>query len=153
MDNKPVHITNTEKPISRRDFVGLIIKGGLLATLSGMILPALAYLWPVTRRGPVSGLAEIADLDEIPIGGAKKFTLNGSVILLVRTAQEEVKAFSAICTHLGCLVDWDEAKRQIICPCHAGLFDITGKVVAGPPPRPLPTHEVSISNGKVLVKV
>lgn len=153
MDDKTKNMSGIDRSISRRDFIGGIIKGGLLATLSGMIIPALAYVWPVMRRGPVSGLVEVAKLDDIPPGGSKKITVNGSVVLLVRSAQNEIKAFSAICTHLGCLVDWDESKRQIACPCHAGVFDLTGRVMAGPPPRPLPIYEASVADGKIMIKV
>ena len=138
--------------LNRRDFLGWIIKFGLFTTLAGMVAPALTYLWPVTRRGPAGGLNDVCAEDDIPVWGGKKIILAGSAILIIRTSQG-FKAYSAICTHLGCLVEWDGKKREIICPCHAGLFDLDGKVVAGPPPRPLPSHEVSVVNGRVMVKV
>ncbi|OGX13674.1 MAG: hypothetical protein A2351_02470 [Omnitrophica bacterium RIFOXYB12_FULL_50_7] len=138
--------------MSRRDFLDWVIKGGILATLSGMLFPALAYLWPVMGHGPKVDMEEVAALDEIPVGGFKKVFLGGSALLLIRTAQE-IKAFSAICTHLGCVVDWDGPKREIVCPCHAGVFDLEGRVVSGPPPRPLPTYPVKVINGKVFIKL
>ncbi|OGZ98741.1 MAG: hypothetical protein A3C07_04635 [Candidatus Sungbacteria bacterium RIFCSPHIGHO2_02_FULL_47_11] len=138
--------------LSRRDFLGWIIQFGLFTTLAGMIAPALTYLWPVTRRGPAGGLSDVCAEDDILVWGGKKIILAGSAILVIRTPQG-FKAYSAICTHLGCLVEWDGKKREIICPCHAGLFDLDGKVVAGPPPRPLPSYEVSVVNGRVMVKV
>ena len=138
------------KRVSRRDFLGGIIRGGILLTLAGMLFPALEYLWPVTRRGPVIGPKEAASLDDIPVWGSKKVVLGGTALLLIRTPQE-VKAFSAVCTHLGCLVDWDGKKREILCPCHAGLFDLNGSVVSGPPPKPLPSHPVKIMEGKIFV--
>lgn len=140
------------KDMSRRDFLGWVIRGGLLTTLAGMLLPALTYLWPVTRQGPAGGMQEIGSVDDIPIWGSKKVILAGSAILIIRTARE-FKAFSAICTHLGCLVDWDGHKHEIVCPCHAGLFDTDGRVVAGPPPRPLPIYQVNVIDGKIFVKV
>ena len=149
--NEHHHPMSDFKKVTRREFLDYIIRGGLLATLAGMILPALAYLWPVTRRGPSFNLKEVGLLEDIPIGGAKKIVSEGSAILVIRT-QKGVKAFSAICTHLGCVVEWDAVKKEILCPCHAGIFDVEGKVVAGPPPLPLPTLETSISDGKVFVK-
>lgn len=142
----------SEKRITRRDFLDVIIKGGLLATLSGMVLPALSYIWPVTRRGPAGGLQEVGKLDDIPVWGSQKVTLGGSALILLRTPNE-VKAFSAICTHLGCIVDWDDQKRHILCPCHAGIFDVNGRVVSGPPPKPLPEHAVKVIDGKIFVTV
>lgn len=136
--------------VSRRDFLGWIIKGGIFATLGGMLLPALEYILPVVRRGPGSGAKDVGMVEDIPVWGSKKVILSGSALILIRTPQE-VKAFSAICTHLGCIVDWDNKKKEILCPCHAGLFDIEGRVVSGPPPRPLPSHAVKIVDGRIFV--
>jgi cytochrome b6-f complex iron-sulfur subunit len=141
-----------EKEMSRRDFLDWIIKGGILATLSGMLFPALAYLWPVMGRGPKVDMEEVARVDEIPVGGSKKVILGGSALLLVRTLQE-IKAFSAICTHLGCVVDWNGPKREIVCPCHAGVFNLDGRVVSGPPPRSLPSYPVKVISGKIFIKL
>ena len=144
--------TGIEKTLSRRDFISWVIKGGLLTTLAGMLFPALSYLWPVTQGGPVGSSEEVGTLDEIPVWGSKKVILGGSAVLLIRTP-DQVKAFSAICTHLGCLVEWNGQKKGIDCPCHAGLFDLDGRVVSGPPPRALPAHDVWVADGKIFVKL
>ncbi len=141
-----------DKKISRREFVDWIIKGGLFATLAGMILPALAYIWPVMGGGPSKQNEEVGSEDEFPLWGSKKVIVGGSALLVIRTPTG-YRAFSAICTHLGCLVDWDKQQREIVCPCHAGVFDQEGRNVSGPPPRPLPTYEVKVADGKVFVKV
>ncbi len=141
-----------EKEISRRTFVDWVIKGGLLVALAGALYPALSYLRPVMRRGAISEMEEVGSVDDIPVWGSKKVIIGGSAVLVIRTP-DEFKAFSAVCTHLGCLVDWDGQKRQIICPCHAGVFDLNGRNISGPPPRPLPAYTVSVINGKIFVKV
>lgn len=143
---------NDPNKISRRDFLGYIIKGGLLTTAAAMLLPALEYLLPVMKRGPSGGAKEVAKIDEIPLWGSKKVILGGSALILIRTPNE-VKAFSAICTHLGCLVDWSGEKRAILCPCHAGEFGLDGHVVAGPPPKPLPFYAVKVIEGKIFVEL
>lgn len=56
------------------------------------------------------------------------------------------RALSATCTHLGCGVAWDDAKKQFVCPCHAGVFDRGGKVVSGPPPRPMDRFEARVND-------
>lgn len=140
------------KEISRRTFVDRVIKGGLLVALAGALYPALSYLRPVMRRGSISEVEEVGNVDDIPVWGGKKVIIGGSAVLIIRTPNE-FKAFSAICTHLGCLVDWDGQKRQIVCPCHAGIFDLDGRNISGPPPRPLPAYTVSVINGKIFVKV
>ncbi len=55
------------------------------------------------------------------------------------------RALSATCTHLGCGVSWDDAKSQFICPCHKGVFDRSGRVVSGPPPRPMDRFEARLN--------
>ena len=148
---KPDNVACGHK-LTRRDFIELIIKGGFLATLAGFIFPALAYLWPVTQKGPAVGRKDVGRLDEIPVWGAKKIILGGSAVVLIRTPNE-VKALSAICTHLGCIVDWDDKKRQMACPCHAGYFDYEGKVVSGPPPKPLPSYKTDVIDGIIYVTI
>ena len=149
-ENQSISCPLSRGEMSRRNFLGWIIRGGFLITLAGMIFPAIEYLWPVMSKGPSVGLKEIARVDEISVWGAKKVILGGKALLLVR-GQTEIKAFSAICTHLGCIVDWDGQKRKIVCPCHAGSFDFEGRVVSGPPPRPLPAYPVKVADGKIFV--
>lgn len=60
--------------------------------------------------------------------------------------------YSRVCSHLGCLVRWDDEKNQFLCPCHGAIFDSTGKVVAGPPPRPMEKLEVKVEDGVLYVK-
>ena len=55
------------------------------------------------------------------------------------------RALSATCTHLGCRVSWDDAKKQFLCPCHGGVYDREGRVVAGPPPTPLMRVNVRVN--------
>jgi len=104
------------------------------------------------RRGPSVGMKEAGRLDDIPVWGAKKIVIAGSAVMLIRTP-DKLKAFSATCTHSGCLVDWEEKKREIICPCHAGLFDLEGRVVSGPPPRPLPSYPAKVVDGNIFVEL
>jgi cytochrome b6-f complex iron-sulfur subunit len=138
--------------LTRRDFIGMVIRFGLLATLAGMIVPALLYLAPVIKRGPAGGFADAGGVDEIPPGTAKKVIVAGSAVMIIHTAQG-FKALSAVCTHLGCLVGFNLERQQILCPCHGGVYDVNGKNISGPPPKPLPSYEVNIINGRIMVKI
>lgn len=64
-----------------------------------------------------------------------------------------ILALSALCTHLGCLVAWRESENHFACPCHTGFYDDQGKVISGPPPRPLARLETKVESGKLLVRV
>ena len=76
-------------------------------------------------------------LADIPEGGAKYFELNGAAGVFVKQKGGAVTVFSAVCTHLGCIVQWQKEKNQFLCPCHGGQFSLEGVVLAGPPPKPL----------------
>ena len=69
----------------------------------------------------------------------------------VKKNKGEVIAISADCTHLGCIVSWDEDQKIFKCPCHDGRYDADGKVISGPPPAPLKRHKTKIEDGKILV--
>ena len=76
-----------------------------------------------------------------------------TVVYLVRTGTEEVRALQSTCTHLGCRTSYDRKSKRILCPCHGGVFDVNGNVLDGPPPAPLPTLSARVENGNVLVQV
>ena len=115
-----------------------------------MAFPAMAYLWPITRSGPVKVREEVGDAKSWRQWEGRKVAVGGKPVLVIRTDKGFI-AFSAVCTHLGCLVEFDPAKRVIICPCHAASFDLEGRVAGGPPPRPLAAYNVAEVEGTVYV--
>ena len=76
-----------------------------------------------------------------------------TIVYLVRLGEGDVRALSSTCTHLGCRTAYDRESRQIVCPCHGGIFDIHGNVVEGPPPEPLEPLKTRIENDEVFVQV
>ena len=78
-------------------------------------------------------------------------TVERQVVFLVKSG-DGVKALSSTCTHLGCRVSWDPEAKQLKCPCHGGVYDRTGAVVAGPPPAPLASLMTRIDAGQVLIQ-
>src|ERR1017187_10170335 len=114
LSEKETSLSEDKPPdLTRRDFMGTVIRIGLFATLGAMVLPALEYLAPITKHGPAGGLADAGGVDEIALGAAKKVIVAGSAIMIIHTAQG-FKALSAVCTHLGCLVGWDQARQQLV---------------------------------------
>jgi len=138
-----------EKPsafTSRRNFIqfGIAAVG---AAWAGTMLQ--------TRLFPIqAGVAEAQPvefpLSELPVGKTRQIIYAGQPAIVLRTA-ESIKAFSMICTHLGCTVEWQEGNQEFYCPCHDGRFDQFGEVVAGPPPVPLEAYPVQIVGDKVVV--
>ena len=89
-------------------------------------------------------------LSELPTGGAKQIVYGGTNTIILRTPQS-VRAFSMICTHLGCTIEWQAGNNEFYCPCHDGRYDAFGEVTAGPPPVPLEEFPVKISGDQVIV--
>ncbi len=124
----------------------------VVSTVVGIVGPIVAYLLPAKQAGVDTGPTLVGKVEDFAVGTGSIVTVANKPVIVVNTKAGGVKAFSAICTHLGCVVYWDKAKNVIHSPCHDGLFNpVTGAVVAGPPPRPLPAYELAIKDGKVLI--
>ncbi|MBN2332209.1 MAG: Rieske (2Fe-2S) protein [Deltaproteobacteria bacterium] len=123
---------------------------GLAASLGTGVVYSVKYLVPAKKKATFIDVL-IGNLKELPSGTAKEFIDGqGKKALLINNGQE-IKAFSKICTHLGCEVDWHGEKKQFYCPCHEGFFDANGNVLAGPPPRPLDEYKVTVKGENIFV--
>lgn len=141
--------------VTRRDFFSRTINTlielwvATTALLSGYT--GLRYLWPTEKTAGPSGEKKISfPLSELPEDSMKKIVINGKPAGVIRS-NGKLHALSLICTHLGCIVNWHPEENRLICPCHAGIYDINGAVLGGPPPRPLPSFEVMLSGETVIV--
>ncbi len=142
----------TEKTATRRSFLGASLMIVLLAAAAGVIYTLVRYLWPtkaIIGAGASKGATTIP-LSEIPIGGSKIVRHLGKPYIVVRLATG-IYALSAVCTHLGCIVYWDEARKILVCPCHAGFFSLNGSVISGPPPAPLPVAQVKVVGNQIIL--
>jgi Rieske Fe-S protein len=93
----------------------------------------------------------MAKANEIKPGEAKEFLDGQGRKALLVNQNGKIKAFSKICTHLGCEVEWKPEENIFFCPCHLGKFDANGKNIAGPPPRPLDQFKVEVKDNYVFV--
>ena len=134
--------------VGRRRFLSPAVMGfGLIFGLGTLGLRFVQFLMPSTKRkSDVTVL--IGTEARVQPGEAVPLDIEGHKIALLRT-DEGVVAFSRRCTDLGCLVSWKKDREQFVCPCHQGVFDKTGRNIAGPPPRPLDRYEV-IKRGEQL---
>lgn len=147
----PIERTAATK-VSRRDFARfLCLVSGGLAVGSGYVA-LKANFFPPEK---IEGEHFVCKAESVPAGGTRSFVLAGSDIpyILIRLETGDWKAYEQKCTHLSCAVYYKPGSGQIVCPCHEGFFDaMTGEVLAGPPPRPLPTLEVVVKGDDVYVK-
>ena len=116
----------------------------------------VSFVYPLVRfLAPVSGKAKFKEISlkktEIPPGKAKDIALNSTPIMVINRPGLGFIALSRVCTHLGCLVEYDPAQKRIFCPCHGAIFDLDGNVVSGPPPRPLPRFPLKVEGDSILI--
>jgi len=139
--------------MSRRGFLKWALGFSVVATIAGVVVPVIGYLWPPTRQSAAGGgRVQVGWVKDLPVGQAKVLPVNDKPVIVVNTTAGGVKAFSAICTHLGCVVEWNASKQFIQCPCHDGRFNpTTGAVISGPPPAPLPPVRVAVENDQIFV--
>lgn len=140
------------KPITRRKSIQLLLGFSIVATLGGIIGPIIAYLLPRNADTGTGGPVDVGKVEDFAAGSGTVVSVNDKPVIIVSNKGTGLKAFSAICTHLGCVVAWDLHKNVIHCPCHDGIFNATtGAVVSGPPPSALSGYELAIKDGRVLI--
>ena len=94
----------------------------------------------------------LKDAQKLPAGSALMFKFGANPALLIHDTDGRWVAFSAVCTHLGCTVEFQPAQNRIHCACHGGIYDpYSGKNVSGPPPKPLPAYTVKLVENGIVV--
>jgi Rieske Fe-S protein len=136
----------------RRSFLDALLGIGVLGWLASAVYPVLRYLTPIQDTGGKGPIR--LTKDEMSTVDAKGFTIvrSGSTrIIVLKDSTSKVHALSAKCTHEGCTVQYSKAKDLIWCACHNGKFDLTGRNISGPPPRPLAHYSVTRDADGTLV--
>jgi cytochrome b6-f complex iron-sulfur subunit len=136
---------------SRREFLNGLLAVFGLASAGAVLYPVLSFLRPPPSGEANASSVRAATTDEIPPESGKVFRFGSKPGILVRTASGEYRAFSATCTHLDCIVQYRSDLGQIWCACHNGRYDLDGRNVAGPPPRPLEKFRVVIQGKEIIV--
>ena len=146
--------SNEEIPQSheeRRTFLKILLSGGLIALGGSILYPILAYLKP-PKQGEVEVTSvKAGKLSELEKDSGKIVKFGTKPVILIRTASGELRAFSATCTHLECTVQYKKDMGLIWCACHNGKYDLNGRNVSGPPPRPLDEYRVVVQGEEVLI--
>lgn len=128
----------TSDPKTRRHFLDLLLGASALAWLASVAYPIVRYLKPLPQTGATGPThltrEEAAKLEQnkfiiVPVSGQR--------VIVLQAPDQQLFAFSAKCTHEGCTITYQPDQSQLWCPCHDGRFDLTGRVLSGPPPQPL----------------
>lgn len=155
-----------QNKLSRRDFMKTAIwgMGGLIGI--GYGITAVAYvIGPALKKQGTETWVRLGSTSKVELGMPTLFTFTIETqtgwitntqemsVYILSTDGRTYIAMSNVCTHLGCRVRWIADQEEFFCPCHNGVFDISGNVLSGPPPRPLDRYDVKVENAQLYIKV
>jgi cytochrome b6-f complex iron-sulfur subunit len=138
--------------IANRTLTTWLLSTSLGGLVMAVVYPAGRYLIPPeTAESAATSVTLTLTPDDIAPNSGQVFKFGNRPGLLVKTSAGELRAFSATCTHLGCIVQYRADIGQIWCACHNGHFDLNGQNVQGPPPRPLEKYSVNVRGDQIVV--
>lgn len=133
----------------RRSFLNWFLNSSLVALVAAVGYPVVRFISPPATPESTTNRVEAGRTNdpELLEKGYKIVRFGPEPVLLIRLAQGDLRALAATCTHLQCIVEYQQAKKRIWCNCHNGEYNLQGQVVAGPPPKPLAKYEVHVLAG------
>ncbi|HEX9887616.1 MAG TPA: Rieske (2Fe-2S) protein [Longimicrobiales bacterium] len=136
----------------RKRFLDWLLGTTVGGFLAAVVYPASRFLTPpeVGEASTNSVVLPFTPGDLAP-NTARIFKFGTKPGIVVKTSTGELRAFSARCTHLDCTVQFREDLGHIWCACHNGHFDLNGRNIAGPPPRPLAPYDVNVRGDQIVV--
>ena len=138
--------------VTRRRVLNWFLGTTAGAFLASILYPLGKYLIPPKiQEAPTRSVMLAIKAADIKANSGQIFRFGSQPGILIRTPGGELKAFSAICTHLACTVEYRPDLSEIWCACHNGHYDLNGKNIAGPPPRPLEEYTVNLRGGQIVV--
>jgi Rieske Fe-S protein len=137
---------------TRRGLLDWFLGTSAGALVAAVVYPLSRYLVPPPVRESTAGTVTLSiNPASVKPNSGQIFKFGNQPGLLIRTPGGELRAFSAVCTHLGCTVQYRPDLVQIWCACHNGHYDLNGQNVAGPPPRPLKAYTVNVRGDEIVV--
>ena len=133
-------------PQPRRSFLNWFLGTSLGAVVVAAVYPILRYASPPRIPEATTNSVEAGDTSDAVLNdkGFKIVRFGAEPVILVKLNDTEYRAFSATCTHLDCIVGYQKDRSRIFCNCHGGCYDLNGRNVSGPPPRPLTAYKVNL---------
>ena len=157
--DKQVSAQNTKSPAerkpprdgSRRRFLNTFLTGSVMGFFAAAFYPLWRYLTPPAEEPDNVSSVIAASVNELKPNSGKVFRFGSEPAIVIRTPRGDLKAFTAVCTHLSCTVQYRPDLQHIWCACHNGHYDLNGKNISGPPPRPLQEYKVNVISDDIWV--
>ncbi len=140
-----------ERQTSKRDFLKITLAAGFTAWIAAILYPIISYLKPPKQAEVEVSSVKIGKLADIEMDSGTLVRFGNKPVLLIRQPDGELRAFDGTCTHLDCTVQYRKDMGAIWCACHNGKYDLTGRNVAGPPPKPLEEYRVVVKQDEVYI--
>ncbi|MBI5241672.1 MAG: Rieske (2Fe-2S) protein [Elusimicrobia bacterium] len=137
--------------ITRRKFLNAMLGVGTAGWLGSVVYPVLRYLLPPETTEAEPDTLSLGPAEQFPRGAGKIFKFGKRPVLLIRTKDGAFHALAATCTHLDCLVQYRDDMDAVWCACHGGKYDLAGRNIAGPPPKPLAQFAVKVVDGNLVL--
>lgn len=150
------HDENIERSdgTTRRRILNWILTTSAGALLASILYPVVRYIVPPATAAESAASSVTLDYggDQVPANSGRIFKFGDEPAIVLRTPNGELRAFTAICTHLGCIVQYRQDLPHIWCACHNGHFDLHGINIKGPPPSPLEQYDVRDRGDRLVVQ-
>jgi Rieske Fe-S protein len=141
-----------EKPgMDRRSWFTGLFGVGFFGSVVSFLYPVVRFIFPPEVADSSANEVTAGKVSDLKPNSGEIFKFGNRPGLLVHTAEGEWKAFSAVCTHLNCTVQYRPDLQQIWCACHNGTYNLNGEVVSGPPPKGLEEYQVHVRNDELVV--
>ncbi|MDI7261111.1 MAG: Rieske 2Fe-2S domain-containing protein [Thermodesulfobacteriota bacterium] len=137
-----------KKFISRRKLIGYAWIGAAAVVAGELVVGTFAFLWPRRKGGKGEKVFIAGKVNDFKAGEVIYFRKEKTFI---QRSEMGFLAFSAVCPHLACIVNWNEMLKKFECPCHGAKFNPNGEVLEGPPPRPLDLYKLQIVEEKLVI--
>jgi Rieske Fe-S protein len=135
----------------RRTFLNWLLGLWAAGVAASILYPILRYLLPPDIPEAATQSADAGKASTLAPNSGRVVAFGSAPAIVIRTAAGEYRAFSAVCTHLSCTVQYRPDLQHIWCACHNGHYDLNGRNIAGPPPRPLEQYDVNLRDGEIIV--
>lgn len=134
----------------RRSFLGKVVGGVGVAVAVSTLYPVVKYIIPPVKEVKEVDEKVVGKASEVPENTGKIYPFNKDKVIVVND-NGKLTACSAICTHLGCLVRWEDKENLLFCPCHSARYQQTGEIISGPQPKPLAAYKVRVDGDDLIV--
>lgn len=152
MNTSPSGPSLGQQPVTRKRFVTWLLGTSFGGLAAAVLYPVVRYIIPpkVIESAASSVTLPFPATDLKPNSG-RVFKFGNQPAIVIRTPGGELRAFTAVCTHLGCTVQYRTDLSEIWCACHNGTYDLNGRNVSGPPPKPLTPYTVRVRGTQIVV--